>query len=278
MRYFAILLAFLFAASAARADGLFMSVEAGANFSRDADLQSFNEPLPHGLPNFMWDRDRTLGTGWMVGGQGGWRFDDVGGGRLRAGVGVNYRGGLNLDNGFTWSVSKEIGRRYEIGLDVEGGQDADINSLSGSLVVGYDFLQVAYVGEGFTIYPTVGGSIGATRNSINGQRFDARATGWISDGEETYSESLSLACDAGDSNNASLAWSLEAGVGADIGPNVSAQVLGRYVDMGNVETATDYACGVSHEGEQLAAFDAKVDSEDINLTAWEVLGRLVYNF
>ena len=243
----------LLAATDARSDGPFVTLEGGASFAGDTGLESVGP----------WDRDTGMGTGYVFGGLVGYEWADIGGGRLRAGIGGNYRGGFDGDNSF----SADLGH----GLTGTVGQKGDISSASGVLAAEYDVMQLAYKSDGFTLYPTVGAGVGFANNSVDNQRLFAQ----ITDGVDT----IGIECDGGDSSNTDLSWHVQGGVGADIGPNVSVRALYRYVDLGAAETTDGLDCWGQINGNKVTNTVALgMESEDINLRNHEIVGQLSYRF
>jgi len=243
----------LLASTDARSDGAFLTVEGGVSYAGDTGLDSIGP----------WDRDVDMGTGFVFGGLAGYEWSDVGGGRLRAGIGGNYRGGFDGDSSF----SQDLG----YGLTGTVGQEGDVSSASGVIAVEYDLMQIAYKGDGFTIFPTIGAGIGLANNSINDQRLFEQ----ITDGVDT----IGIECDGGDDSNTDFAWHAQAGVGADIGANVSVRALYRYVDLGAVETTDSLDCFGQINGNKVTnTVTLGVESEDVDLRNHEIVGQISYRF
>jgi opacity protein-like surface antigen len=178
--------AIVLSATAAQAadEGIYARLDSGWSFSRDAGK----------------DIDDDVGNSAIIGAGVGYRFNQ----HVRADVTLGYRGGYEVDRGFSTS-------------GVTANFKGDVSALTGMANV---YVDVAKMGM-FT--PYVGGGIGFSRNKVDDVAVltNAGVNGTLQGDTET-----------------SFAWQLSAGVGIEVAPKWTIDVGYRYMDMGELSVAT----------------------------------------
>lgn len=183
--------AIVLSATAAQAadEGIYARLDSGWSFSRDSGK----------------DIDDDVGSSAIIGAGVGYRFNQ----HVRADVTLGYRGGYEVDTGFSTS-------------GVTANFKGDVSALTGMANV---YVDVAKMGM-FT--PYVGGGIGFSRNKVDdvAVRTNASVNGTLQGDTET-----------------SFAWQLSAGVGIEVAPKWTIDVGYRYMDMGEAKSGDTITVG-----------------------------------
>jgi opacity protein-like surface antigen len=192
-------LAMLAGASQAQADGLYISVLGGANFTEDSSASLFATDGPTDSTQNSWATDAD--TGFLIGGAVGTHLDKWAKG-LKVELEASYR---RNDVGGIWVVSD-----FDTGvLDFtsNGTIDANLSTFAVMANVWYEH------DMGWKVRPYVGGGVGWARTNFNG----ALLTSTGADTEDTW-----------DRENDGFAWQLGIGFNYQAAPGVDVGLGYRY--------------------------------------------------
>lgn len=251
---FALLLGLLAANPPARADGIVLTVQGGYAMAGDTGLDNIGP----------WNRDVSLGDGYVFGGGVQYETGILPGFRIRGGVGANQYAGFDGDSSFSQPVWGNVSAVV--------GNNGEVSSTTLTFDADVDVMVAAYKGNGFAIYPTVGGSVGAAFNEVSHQSLFGKLTDGVNQ--------VGIQCDGGSSNNTDVAWSVRGGPAIDIGEHISASVVYQYANLGSAETTDSLDCYGQINGQKVTnTAKVGVKSEDVNLDGiHSIMGRVSYRF